>query len=74
MPDHVIVLGEAHLRHVLKTCAAYYNEIRTQLALSKDAHYFRPGQRARHCSAGHRTQCARAALAATSVGTAATTT
>ena len=35
MPDHVIVLGEAHLRHVLKTCAAYYNEIRTHRALGK---------------------------------------
>jgi transposase InsO family protein len=27
--DHFIVLGEAHLRHTLRTYACYYNHIRT---------------------------------------------
>ena len=27
--DHVIVLGEAHLRRILTKYAAYYNELRT---------------------------------------------
>jgi integrase-like protein len=31
--DHVIVLGEAHLRRILKSYARYYNETRTHLAL-----------------------------------------
>ncbi len=35
--DHVIVLGEAHLRRILKSYARYYNETRTHLALDKDA-------------------------------------
>jgi transposase InsO family protein len=35
--DHFIVLGEAHLRRVLKSYARYYNEMRTHLALDKDA-------------------------------------
>src|ERR1700745_1363344 len=35
--DHIIVLGEAHLRRVLKCYARYYNETRTHLALGKDA-------------------------------------
>jgi transposase InsO family protein len=34
--DHVIVLGEAHLR-VLARYAAYYNELRTHRSLNKDA-------------------------------------
>lgn len=42
--DHVIVFGEEHLRRVLKTYAAYYNELRTHLALSKDAPSFRRRQ------------------------------
>ena len=43
--DHIIVLGEAHLRRVLKSYAPYYNEIRTHLALDKDAPVSRPVQR-----------------------------
>ena len=35
--DHVVVLGEAHLRRVLTAYATYYNDIRTHLALNKDA-------------------------------------
>jgi transposase InsO family protein len=43
--DHIIVLGEAHLRRILKTYARYYNETRTHLALDKDAPVSRPVQR-----------------------------
>jgi len=35
--DHVIVLGEAHLRRILRKYAAYYNELRTHRSLNKDA-------------------------------------
>src|SRR4026209_1606308 len=35
--DHVIVLGEAHLRRVLAKYAACYNELRTHRSLGKDA-------------------------------------
>jgi transposase InsO family protein len=35
--DHVVVLGERHLRHLLKSYQRYYNEARTHLSLSKDA-------------------------------------
>src|SRR5580700_539059 len=35
--DHIIVLGEAHLRRILQSYARYYNETRTHLALDKDA-------------------------------------
>jgi transposase InsO family protein len=43
--DHVVILGEAHLRQVLKAYAAYYNNIRTHLSLAKDAPLVRPVQR-----------------------------
>ena len=36
-----MVFGEAHLRSVLNAYAAYYNEVRTHLSLSKDAPKFR---------------------------------
>jgi transposase InsO family protein len=39
--DHLIVLGEAHLRSVLKKYAAYYNQVRTHLSLYKNAPDFR---------------------------------
>jgi transposase InsO family protein len=35
--DHVIVLGERHLRRILTAYLAYYNESRTHLSLGKDA-------------------------------------
>jgi putative transposase len=35
--DHVIVLGENHLRRILRSYIAYYHRTRTHLALSKDA-------------------------------------
>ena len=34
--DHMIVLGEAHLRRVLKEYAAYYNQVRTHLSFDKN--------------------------------------
>jgi transposase InsO family protein len=44
--DHIIVLGEAHLRRILKSYARYYNETRTHLALDKDASLSRTVKRA----------------------------
>jgi hypothetical protein len=35
--DHVLILGEWHLRRVLTLYSLYYNETRTHLGLSKDA-------------------------------------
>jgi len=43
--DHIIVLGEAHLRRLLRSYARYYNEIRTHRSLDKDAPVTRPVQR-----------------------------
>src|SRR5450631_2707139 len=43
--DHVIVLGEQHLRRVLKSYADYYNCVRTHRSLNKDAPVSRPVQR-----------------------------
>jgi hypothetical protein len=43
--DHLVVSDEGHLRRVLKTYAAYYNQVRTHLALSKDAPTFRRSYR-----------------------------
>jgi hypothetical protein len=35
--DHVIVLGEKHLRRILRSYFEYYQESRTHLSLGKDA-------------------------------------
>jgi hypothetical protein len=35
--DHIVVLGERHLRHVLMSYMNYYNDARTHLSLDKDA-------------------------------------
>src|SRR5438270_4959246 len=35
--DHLVVLGEAHLRRILMKYATYYNELRTHRSLNKDA-------------------------------------
>src|SRR5260221_10401774 len=43
--DHIIVLGEVHLRRVLKSYAAYYNSVRTHRSLNKDAPVTRQIQR-----------------------------
>jgi transposase InsO family protein len=40
--DHVVVLGEAHLRRILRAYARYYNDIRTHRSLDKDAPVSRP--------------------------------
>jgi transposase InsO family protein len=42
--DHVIMLDERHLRHVLRSYAEYYNGVRTHLSLVKDAPMTRPVQ------------------------------
>ena len=43
--DHLVILGEAHLRRILQTYACYYNKIRTHQSLDKDAPAFRSVQR-----------------------------
>jgi transposase InsO family protein len=40
--DHIIALDERHLRRILKSYFAYYNQARTHLALNKDAPIPRP--------------------------------
>lgn len=35
--DHVIVLGERHVRRILRSYLAYYHRTRTHLSLAKDA-------------------------------------
>ena len=35
--DHFVVLGEAHLRQILRAYAGYYNDIRTHRSLDKKA-------------------------------------
>jgi len=42
--DHVVVLGERHLRELLANYRTYHNELRTHLALGKDALLHRPVQ------------------------------
>jgi transposase InsO family protein len=46
--DHVVVLGEAHLRRMLQSYGRYYNEIRTHRSLDKDSPVSRPVQRIGH--------------------------
>ena len=40
--DHILIMGEGHLRRVLQAYAAYYNHIRPHLALAKDTPLGRP--------------------------------
>ena len=40
--NHMLVLGERHLRRILTRYLAYYHQARTHLALEKDAPDFRP--------------------------------
>ena len=43
--DQVVIFGEEHLRRILSAYAAYYNQVRTHLALQKDAPFHRTAQR-----------------------------
>ena len=43
--DQMLIFGEAHLRRILSAYAAYYNQVRTHLALHKDAPLHRAVQR-----------------------------
>src|SRR5258707_335211 len=43
--DRLLIFGESHLRRVLASYAAYYNQARTHLALGKDAPLGRVVQR-----------------------------
>ena len=45
----MLVFGEQHLRRVLASYAAYYNQARTHLALQKDAPFHRAVQRSGVC-------------------------
>jgi len=45
--DHIVVLGEARLRRILRAYAGYYNDIRTHRSLDKDAPVSRSVQRTR---------------------------
>ena len=42
--DHIVVFSEAHLRHLLRAYASYYNATRTHRSLEKDAPVHRPVQ------------------------------
>jgi transposase InsO family protein len=44
--DHLVVLGEAQLRRILRSYADYYNSVRTHRSLGKDAPRFRSVHRA----------------------------
>src|SRR5450830_73103 len=43
--DHIVVLGEAYLRRILKSYAGYYNDVRMHRSLDKDVPVSRPVQR-----------------------------
>jgi transposase InsO family protein len=43
--DHFLVLGEEHLRRILRAYARYYNDIRMHWSLGKDAPVSRRVQR-----------------------------
>src|ERR1700682_3237468 len=43
--DRILIFGESHLRRVLASYAAYYNQARTHLALQKDSPLHRAAQR-----------------------------
>jgi transposase InsO family protein len=44
--DHIVVFGERHLRHVLRSYMSYYNSTRTHLSLNKDAPMLRAAETA----------------------------
>ena len=43
--NHIVVLGEEHLRRILQTDARYYNNVRTHRSFDKVAPVSRPVQR-----------------------------
>ncbi len=43
--DHLVVFDEAQLRRVLKNYVSYYNQVRTDLSLDKNAPDFRHPQK-----------------------------
>ena len=43
--DHIVVLGEAHLRRILRSYSGYYNDVRMHRSLDKDVPVSRPVQR-----------------------------
>jgi transposase InsO family protein len=45
--DHIVVLGETHLRRILRQYACYYNTARTHRSLDSDAPVSRPVQQIR---------------------------
>ena len=50
--DHIVALGEGHLRRILQSYARYYNEVRTHRSLDKDPPVSRPVQRT-GCNISH---------------------
>jgi transposase InsO family protein len=52
--DHVIVLGETHLRRIVSLYASYYNEARTHLSLAKNAPINQPIEQFGRVIAEHR--------------------
>jgi Integrase core domain len=52
---HIVVLGEAHLRRILREYARYYNTVRTHRSLDQDAPGLSPGSADRT----HRVACPR---------------
>jgi transposase InsO family protein len=36
-PDHVVMFGKQHLRHILLSYMKFHNEVRTHLSMEKDA-------------------------------------
>jgi transposase InsO family protein len=43
--DRMLIFGESHLREILSSYAAYYNQVRTHLALDKNTPLGRAVQR-----------------------------
>jgi len=43
--DHVVVLGQAHLRRILKAYRSYHNAVRPHLSLNKDSPFHPPIER-----------------------------
>ena len=46
--DHLVALGEGHLRRILQSYARYYNELRTHRSLNKDSPIHRSIEKSRY--------------------------